>query len=299
MKRVGIAGINLESMRLLKKSALFFDSIIFDYSRFKNYVDEIHKTGDKNKISSTKQLETELFYLNKNKFAFSYNSVKILNEAMPNLLHDEGLIKDFDEVRLLTSKLSSSDPDDKKTDLFTRIDSILFSVTDNVNIYTPLLNSASPLELTNNNDIVNRENKVISLVLKEIPLPSIDEPWEKILEIRSDNELKFHLFNLKKWIVDHVYSNKNISHIEEELSYLLLLYEKQLKLHKALSTQSKIEIVLKYIVGTFEDTIKLNWSNAINRIFELRKTNIKMLQGEMKLPGREVAYINKIKEEIK
>lgn len=296
MKRVGIAGINIESIRLLKRSALFFDELIFDYPRLEKYMKEIYEDGDKDRISMVKQLEAELFYLNKNRFAFSYNTVKVLNEAMPNLLHDRELKESFDEIRLLMDGISSTKSFDEQTDSYTRIDSILFSTTDNVNIYTPLLNSSSFLNLVDNK--TDRENKVISLVLKRIPLPSINEPWEKILEIRSDNELKFHLLNLKKWIVDHVYSNKNIQHVEEELSYMLLLYEKQLKLHKTLLTQSKIEIILKFIVGTIEDTIKLNWSNAINRIFELKNTNIKMLQGEMKLPGREVAYINKIKEKI-
>lgn len=91
-------------------------------------------------------------------------------------------------------------------------------------------------------------------------------------------------------------SELNTYEIEQKLEYLLAQYEERLKKEKIKYRIGNAELVITTSLMVLENIVKLNWSKAAKSLFNLKRRSVDLMIGETLAPGREVAYISKIKE---
>lgn len=135
--------------------------------------------------------------------------------------------------------------------------------------------------------------KVIGIVLKNLPVPSQQTPWEQILEYRGDPDSKSKFLALRDWTTKVAKSNLSNREIEDNLEYLLDQYSRHLDLHKMKTTRSTLETVVVTTAELLENLITIKWSKAASLLFSIRKRKIELMEAESSSPGREVAFIRK------
>lgn len=136
----------------------------------------------------------------------------------------------------------------------------------------------------------------VHVVLKCLPVPSESTPWEQIIEFRNDPESRGKLFALRKWMRNISKSATSYSEITEELECLLYEYKRHLHLHRLKFETGVLETLLVTSAEIVENLVKFKWSKATKSLFELKKKKLALLEGEMKIPGSEIAYIAKVKD---
>jgi hypothetical protein len=134
----------------------------------------------------------------------------------------------------------------------------------------------------------------ISVVLKRFPIINLDTNIKKIIDFKSDPDTKIKLSRLRNWVTEISKSDMSIKEMEEKLDYLLLEYSYHMKLHRIEFDLGKIETILTTSLAFIENLTKLKLSEASKVIFDLTKTEIRLLKAENSAPGKEVAFINKL-----
>ena len=79
--------------------------------------------------------------------------------------------------------------------------------------------------------------------------------------------------------------------LQDEILTMLDDYETHLKLTNMKYDKGILEILITTPLEIAEDLVKFKWSNISKSIFRLKQNKIKMLEEELKLPGREIAHI--------
>ncbi|MOA40281.1 hypothetical protein D3C78_1621390 [compost metagenome] len=51
------------------------------------------------------------------------------------------------------------------------------------------------------------------------------------------------------------------------------------------------EVVVCTTTEVLEDLVKFKWSDAIKAVFDIHRQDVKLLEDEKNMPGKEVAYI--------
>jgi hypothetical protein len=134
----------------------------------------------------------------------------------------------------------------------------------------------------------------ISVVLKRFPIINLDTNIEKIIDLKSDPDTKLKLSRLRNWVTEISKSDMSIKEMEEKLDYLLLEYSNHMKLHRIEFNLGKVETIVTTSLAFIENLAKLKLSEASKVIFDLTKTEIRLLKAENSAPGKEVAFINKL-----
>jgi hypothetical protein len=137
---------------------------------------------------------------------------------------------------------------------------------------------------------VTRESAV-RLTLREFPIPSDSTPWEGIRDFRSDKDARDKFWDLKKWMNNAGKSGLKQYEVQDQLRGLINEYDKSMSLHKLKQQTGTFEVVITTTASVAEDLVKFKWSNAIKAIFQVHKQDIKLLEDESRIPGKEVAYI--------
>ncbi|MCG8473865.1 MAG: hypothetical protein MI784_00040 [Cytophagales bacterium] len=165
--------------------------------------------------------------------------------------------------------------------------SIYHNVLESKNVYIPIMSeneAIGPSEFLKHTDVAK-------LLVSQMPQPSPDTSWEKILAFRQDSENQQTLRALRLWTRKVAGSDLNIGEIEEELEYLINRYQKLFELHKLKYTQSAFEIYVLATLETLENIARLKWSKAAKNLFALKKKEIDFAIETEKLECREIAYI--------
>jgi len=134
----------------------------------------------------------------------------------------------------------------------------------------------------------------ISVVLNRFPIINLDINIEKIIEFKSDPDTKIKLSRLRNWITEISKSEISIKEMEEKLDYLLLEYSNHMNLHRIEYDFGKVETLVTTSLSFIENLAKLKLSEASKVIFDLNRTEIRLLKAENSAPGKEVAFINKL-----
>lgn len=145
---------------------------------------------------------------------------------------------------------------------------------------------------------VKEKSDVYYLLLKRVPMPNLNEPWEKIIEFKKDEDSHVKLSALKNWINDVADGKLSIIELSEKIDWLLHEYEQHMKLHQLRSTSSVIETVIKTGLETTENITKFNLSKLADSFFSVKKQKIALLEAERNAPGKELAYIHKVEKEF-
>ena len=62
-------------------------------------------------------------------------------------------------------------------------------------------------------------------------------------------------------------------------------------LHKLKTNTGALETIIVTSAELMEDLVKFNWGKAAKGLFAIRRRHVELIEGELKSPGREIAYI--------
>lgn len=133
--------------------------------------------------------------------------------------------------------------------------------------------------------------EVLQIVLKALPTPDSSVPWERIDEFRSDPEAIASIAALRRWINETARHGLTGTEVEDELDYLLEVYEKHLSLHEMKYRHTSLEAFVVTGAGVLEDLVRFKFSSGAKRLFDFKRRRVAMVEEKQKLPGSEVAYV--------
>lgn len=134
----------------------------------------------------------------------------------------------------------------------------------------------------------------VSVVLNKFPIIHENISVENIIEFKSDPDTKLKLSRLRNWITEVSNTEMSTKEMEEKIEYLLLEYSNHMNLHRIEYDLGKIETIVTTSLSFIENLSKLKLSEASKVIFDLTRTDIRLLKAENGAPGKEVAFINKL-----
>ncbi len=177
------------------------------------------------------------------------------------------------------------------TAYMTRILSIELRELYSVDAYPILATSIS----SNKKSEANK-NDVVEIVLKALPVPDDETSWEQIIEYRTDPDSQNKFLDLRHWMSEVARAKLAPNEVEEKLEYLLSRYKRHIELHKIKTNASRFETIVISGGEILDDLVHFKFSNVGKALFAVRHRKIALLEGELTLPGNEVAYIIKARE---
>lgn len=172
-----------------------------------------------------------------------------------------------------------------------RIMSIFMEVTNKATVVTTMPYTSYNINLPN-----SIKSDITQIVIKKLPLPSNDTPWEQIIDYRNDPENQERLRDLRKWIRKTSSESISLNEIESEIEWLMSEFQRHMKIHKMKANTETLEIITKTPFETIENILKLKLSKLPEPLFALKKRQIKLLEAELNSPGREMSYLIKAKD---
>jgi len=201
-------------------------------------------------------------------------------------------------IEIQTSDLKNVENETHKIELmkeqhFTilRLMSLVMEATKGVTAVTTLPYTQYTRELPNSN-----KSDVIQIVIRKLPLPNNETPWEQIIDYRNDSNTQDHLLSLRSWISRISHQNLPLTEIEEELESLTNDFQKHMSFHKMKANTEILEVMVKVPFEIIENLIKLKLSKIPEPLFALKKRQINLMEAELNAPGREMAYIIKTRD---
>lgn len=138
----------------------------------------------------------------------------------------------------------------------------------------------------------NGQNGVLDIVIDRIPQPSIDTPWEALLDWRNDEEAKSKFLRLKVWMNSiSTQQDVNMNHLKEEVDYLIDEYRQYMKIQNAKFSSGTLRSIVVGAAEIMESVAKLKLKNLAEMSFQISQANIELKAAEFAAPGRELAYI--------
>jgi hypothetical protein len=156
----------------------------------------------------------------------------------------------------------------------------------------PLFVSGFP-ELTQQNSGLE---DVIEIAIKHLPVPDDSTSWEQITDFRNDPDTERRFLNLRNWMNKTARAKLTPPEIEQELEWLLLEYRQHMELHRMKTNASTLETIIVTGAEIAENLVKLQFGKLAKGLFSLRHRKLALLEGELKSPGREIAFISKAQE---
>jgi hypothetical protein len=144
----------------------------------------------------------------------------------------------------------------------------------------------------------NGKDPVIQVLLKNLPSPDANTPWEKIIDYRKETDSRGKFYRFKNWLNNVANSNRTSNEIEDEIRELVFEYENYMKLHKIKLQTSSVETIITVAADVAEGLAKIKWGQAARALFSIRKNQIELFEKERGAPGREIAYLVDIKSKF-
>jgi hypothetical protein len=135
---------------------------------------------------------------------------------------------------------------------------------------------------------------VLEVILKSMPIPDDQTPWQDIIEFRNDPESQKRLRRLRVWTRKFAKATTatSLAEMKQEIDVLLDDYEEHMKLHRMKVNKGTTQTLVTVAGKVAEDFVKLKWGELAKLPFILRERKISLLEAELKAPHRELAYIS-------
>jgi hypothetical protein len=140
---------------------------------------------------------------------------------------------------------------------------------------------------------------VCDLIIRQFPTVDEETPWEKIIELQKDAEMRSRRIKLQKWMRSMVSSDRPIEEVREELADLLYDYESYMHLQHKKVNKGILQTLISAAGGVFEHFPLLNFAKLTDLPFVLRQRKFDLADAESKAPGREIAYISQVQKRLK
>jgi hypothetical protein len=138
--------------------------------------------------------------------------------------------------------------------------------------------------------------EVVRIVVKAIPIPSDQHSLQDVVDFREEARAEGLIQGLRVWINDMASGKLTEVEVSDKLEDLVSRYERALKLERMSNEASVVETLVVTTAEIAESLVKVKWSEAAKKLFEVKHKQIDLMKAEMTLPGREVAYIVKARE---
>lgn len=149
-----------------------------------------------------------------------------------------------------------------------------------------------PIQIANSQSTFDK-NDVAQIVINSLPVPSDTTPWEKIIDYRKDPDSRNKFLDLRNWMNEMVRGELSRIEIEQKLEYLISQYQRHMRLHKMKTEAGTLETIVVSSAEILEDLVKFKWGKMAKTLFSFKQRQVNLLEGELKSPGNEVAYIIK------
>lgn len=136
---------------------------------------------------------------------------------------------------------------------------------------------------------VSGYSDVISLMIREFPMPSKNVPFEEIFIFKKENPILRNRF--RQWMKTISTKEMNYKDILEELEDIVAEYENAYKNHKVDYNQQMLKSILLMPAELIEGLIKCSPTKIVNSFFRVSEEKAKLLEKEKDLVGREIAYL--------
>jgi hypothetical protein len=157
---------------------------------------------------------------------------------------------------------------------------------------------SGPISFVRRSETATEKKEIVRVVLKFIPTPAENVPWEQIFDFRADPDSKSKFLALRNWMTETARAKLSPNEIEEKLEYLVDQYQKHLSFHKIKYRKSNLETFIITSLELVEDIVKFRFSHSAKRLFSLKYQKIDLAEAELKAPGNEIAYITKVEDEF-
>jgi hypothetical protein len=326
MDKIGLKNLTVFKFDKLKSEMLLFDEIHFSPKIFEQSIEIIdnsyptvfqiypkrgqtfdHKKEAMEKINS---IQADVDFLLKNNLLKEFEPLDILKQNNTELSIQTKNIIDKSQL-FLNEKIKTAKNEVKSEGIFK-----IHSFYNIISTMNDALIRASKIEMAKSNTNVeylpiltgiknvaefekNKKQEVVEMVLSKFPIPSSDVSWEKIIDFKNNEDAKLKLGRLRIWMNKMANSSAPISEIQEELEQLLSEYEHRMKLEKMKYNYSTVNLIFITTAEVLENLVALKFSKVAKTLINLRKRDLDLLIGETKAPGKEFAYLSKIKANIK
>lgn len=296
-KLIGVDNIFEEdqsmSLYRAKKNALVFDQIAI------TLLDETKKIlSDSGKNKDLKSVFVdEIEFLQKEKIIIDPEELrdgKKISLTKHGDKHDE-VLKLMKEAKEAFGNFPSFENSSKIADWWVsfnhnrqRLDALALQILLTDDFVIPLIPEIGTIS-----SVATTKHQAYQLVINKLPSPTLDVPWEQIIEFRNDSDSKRKFLALRTWISKVSRSGIPLNEIEEELEHLLSDYEHHFKLHKMKYERGTIQTIVMGVAEVIENIATLKFSKAAELPFNLFQKEVELMEGEAKLPGQEIAYIFK------
>jgi hypothetical protein len=159
----------------------------------------------------------------------------------------------------------------------------------------PIMSAKSHIE----GDPSSARADVLNIAVNAVPFPRSDTPLERILEFRSDPQIRADFLAFHRWATATATRGTRPGEILEEIEYLLAQYHRHMRVHEIEQSRGAFETVITIGAEALEDIVKFNWGDAAKLLFSFRKRRVALLKAEMGAPGRELAYLVKAASAVK
>lgn len=142
-------------------------------------------------------------------------------------------------------------------------------------------------------------NNTVELVLKNVPLPPENMPWEDFVQFRKEEENIAKLRSLRIWLQKQASSKESASAMQEELEALLYEYQKYMEIQHKKYSEGIVSTLIASSCEIIGHLLALNPGSALKALFDVRAHSVALTEAEMSAPGREVSYIASARKLVK
>ena len=154
-----------------------------------------------------------------------------------------------------------------------------------------LNNELNPYEIMNVPD--SPQTSILKIAINKLPVIDGAPDLSKIRNFKDDPDTKLKLSRLRNWVIEISKKEYSVKEIEQKMDYLLAEYTNQFKVHEIKHRTSVAESIIMPILEVAENLAKLQFSKIGKMLFDIQKTNMALLEDEVKFPGSEIAFIHK------
>ncbi len=314
--RIGVKALDsyfLLGQNSLKRDFLYFDKLAFTYNELlsserliKKFVNPVYHDLIKSKRAEVEFLIEEgillpikvnsiLDFMTANQEAVQEEMADLRLPISDWLLFHSYLLEEMEnkeytpqELQLNFVALHGS------SEALVRIISLVKNLRETENEYYPIISDL--LKLDNNQE---NKNAVLNIVLENIPTIDESVSWEQLIDFKKNPDTKNKYLALRNWMIEMSLKSYSKMEIKDKFEFLLSEYEMHMKLNRIKYHSGKMETILVASSEIIENIVKLNFSKAMKSVFQIHKQNIALTEAELNTKGRELAYIHKIKRELK
>ena len=137
------------------------------------------------------------------------------------------------------------------------------------------------------------------VVLKALPLPNDETPWEAIRDWRADTDAKNKFSRLRVWLDRSCRGQLTPTEIENEIAASIADYISYMDIQHKKFRRGALEVFSITSAELLEDILHLRPSKVVERLFAVSKQEVGLLEAELSAPGRELAYIAATRDRFK